>query len=357
LTLLVACTLVVASLLRSIEATIPEESPALVLYDIGNDQLQAVADAVGAAGGAGASLQTAPLVRARIIDVDGTPMAQHLPADGAGASRAARNDYKLSYRSGNIDNLTLVAGEWWQAGAADTAPLAIEDREAQRLNLELGDRLRFGIEGRAVDAEIVAIYSQKGLQTRFWFEGILADGALDPFIHRHVGAAFMNDADAEDAQRRIAKAAPNVVSVRTAALLTMARELLGQAASGLAVVAGVSLAASLLVLVSVMAAGRSRQVYDATVLSTLGARISVIRRSLRLEYLLLALLTSTFATLLGAAIALPLLQLRLKLPGADLLWLGALVALCVSLLAASLGASYLLRRLRLRPAVLLRGTP
>ena len=354
LTLLVACTLVVASLLRSIEATIPEESPALVLYDIGNDQLRSVADAVSAAG-ADARLQTAPLVRARIVEVNGKPMAEHLPADGLGASRAARNDYKLSYRAGNIDNLALVEGEWWQAGASDSTPLAVEDREAERLNLALGDRIRFGIQGRAVEAEIVAIYSQKGLQTRFWFEGILADGALEPFIHRHVGAAFMSDSAAEEAQRRIGRAAPNVVSVRTAALLVMARDLLGQAASGLAVVAGVSLAASLLVLVSVLAAGRSRQVYDATVLSTLGARMSVIRHSLRLEYLLLALLTSAFAILLGSAIALPLLHLRLKLPGVDLLWLGALTALGISLLAASLGARYLLRRLRLKPAALLRG--
>jgi len=58
--------------------------------------------------------------------------------------------------------------------------------------------------------------------------------------------------------------------------------------------------------------------------------------------------------LLGAAIALPLLQLRLKLPSADLVWLGALVAISVSCLALGLGAAYLLRRLRLRPAILLR---
>jgi putative ABC transport system permease protein len=164
----------------------------------------------------------------------------------------------------------------------------------------------------------------------------------------------MDPGAAVDAQRRIAAAAPNVITVRTERLLEIARGLLGQAASGLLVVAGVSLLASLLVLISVMAAGRSRQVYDATVLCTLGARMSVIRRSLRLEYLLLAMITSSFAVLLGSAIALPLLQLRLKLPAADLAWLGAVTALGVSMLALGLGAHYLLRRLRPRPAVLLR---
>jgi len=111
----------------------------------------------------------------------------------------------------------------------------------------------------------------------------------------------------------------------------------------------------LLVLVSVMAAGRSRQVYHATVLHSLGTRMDVIRRSLHLEYLLLALVTSTFAVLLGAAIAMPLLELRLKLPTNDLLWLGLATAAGVSGLSLHLGARYLIRRLRVQPATLLRG--
>ena len=119
-------------------------------------------------------------------------------------------------------------------------------------------------------------------------------------------------------------------------------------------VAAISLFASLLVLGSVIAAGRSRQVYTATVLNTLGVRLSEIRKSLQLEYLLLAVVTASFALLLGSAIALPLLEIRMKLPSVDLIWVGALTAGFVSVLALGLGAQYLLRRLRLKPALLLR---
>ena len=203
--------------------------------------------------------------------------------------------------------------------------------------------------------QIDAIFSQKGMQTRFWFEGIVSDGALDGLISRHVGAAYMGNDEAIEAQRRIGKVAPNVVTVRTASLLASARDILGKAAGGLAVIAGISLLASLLVLVSVMAAGRSRQVYDATVLHALGTRMSVIRRSLHLEYVLLAVITSTLAVLLGAMIAMPLLSLRLKLPIDNLLWSGVAIAVTVSALSLNLGARYLLSRLRVSPAVLLRG--
>ena len=54
-------------------------------------------------------------------------------------------------------------------------------------------------------------------------------------------------------------------------------------------------------------------------------------------------------------IAMPLLSLRLKLPVDNLLWSGVAIAVTVSALSLNLGARYLLRRLRVRPAELLRG--
>jgi putative ABC transport system permease protein len=355
LTLLVACTLVVAALLRAINTTIPAEAPALVLYDILDNQAGAVAEIARKIAPEG-RLELAPLVRSRIIAVNGRPMIERDDTEqGRMADLVARADYKLSYRGNNIDDLTLVAGDWWSEPVDGLPRIAMEDREVGRIGLALGDVITLSRAGRDFEAELVAIYSQKGLQTRFWFEGILSDGALDGMISRQVGAAYMDDQVAIDVQKRIASIAPNVISVRTADLLATARGILGKAASGLAVVAAVSLGASLLVLISVMAAGRTRQIYDATVLHTLGARLALIRRGLQLEYLLLAVVTSTFAVLLGAAIALPFLYYKLKLPGQDLLWLGALVALGVSSLSLALGARYLLHRLRVNPVTLLRG--
>ncbi len=355
-TLLVACTLVVAALLRALNTTIPEETPALVLYDVLENQAEAVERAVTTAD-AGARIELAPLVRARFSAVNGAPLTDRADTEQARMTDlAARADYKLSYRGNNIDNVTLVAGDWWQEPVARERPLmAMEDREAGRIGVTVGDVLTISAAGRNFDAEIVAIYSQKGLQTRFWFEGILSDGALDGMIARQVGAAFLDDGAAIDAQRSIARVAPNVISIRTADLLETARGILGKAASGLAVIAAISLGASLLVLITVLAAGRTRQIYDATVLHALGARFALIRQGLRLEYLLLAAVASLFSILLGAAIALPLLRYRLKLPSEDLLWLGAGVAFAVSGISLALGARYLLHRLRLNPVILLRG--
>jgi putative ABC transport system permease protein len=355
LTLLVACTLVVASLLRSVNQTIPEESPALVLYDVLNNQVAGVVNAIEQLPG-DARTEIAPLVRARITQLNGRKLAYIENLQDAQRRDSSQDRYKLSYLAENIDGVSVVEGAWWSEPVSGLPKVGLEDREARKLGLQVGDVVTFAAQDRSLDAEVVAIYSQKGVQTRFWFEGILSDGALDGLIHRHVGAVYIDDAEAISAQNIIADIAPNAITVRTASLLQAARQILGKAGAGLAVVAGVSLLASLLVLISVMAAGRNRQIYDATILHSMGVRLASIKRSLQLEYLLLALISSVFAIMLGAAIALPLLQLRLKLPSVDLVWLGALVAISVSTLALGIGASYILKRLRLRPAVLLRSS-
>ena len=355
LTLLVACTLIVFALVRTLNSTIPQESPGLVLYDVLSDQVDVLVDTLESLPGV-QRVELAPLVRGRIEALNGRLLSEVKQLNENQRRDSTQERYKLSYLSNNIDGVTLVAGQWWSDPVSDLPKLAFEDREAQKLGLQVGDRVTFALQDNSFDAEIAAIYSQRGIQTRFWFEGILSKGALDPFINRYVGAVYIDEEQVIAAQNRIANIAPNVITVATASLLQVANQILSKAASGLAVVASVSLVASLLVLISVMAAGRSQQVYDATILHSLGVRMATIKRALQLEYMLLALISSGFAVILGSAIALPLLELRLKLAATDLIWLGALVAITVSGLALGAGAAYLLHRLRLKPAVLLRGS-
>ena len=271
----------------------------------------------------------------------------------------ARDEHKLSYLSGNIDSVKMVEGDWWPQEESSSSPnsqvyIVMEDREAQQMNLKPGDQLSFSAAGQSVDGILTGIYSQKGMQTRFWFEAILSDGALDPLINRYVGTIYMRDDEAIKAQQALAKLAPNIISVRTANIVDSARELLGKASSGLAVIALISLITSLLVLASVMAAGRRQQIYDASVLHALGTRISVIKGAIRREYSLLALITALFAMCLGTAIALLLLEFRLKLESTDLVWLGLLTAIGASSLVFVIGAKYLFRHLKVSPSILLR---
>ena len=350
LTVLVASTVVVVALLRTIEQTIPARAPALVFYDVSATQVDSLRAIVSEAR-TFAQLDLVPLVLGRMSHVNGQSL--RLSADSVRALES-RDEHKLTHRLGNIDQVTVRRGHWWPDDYTGPPLVAFEDREADQIGLEVGDRLRFRIMNETLEVELAAIYSQRGLGTHFWFEGVFSDGVLDAFVTRYVGTAYLEPEEAVDLEASVAREMPNVIVVRTERILREARAMLGRAAAGLGVVATVALLASLFVLASVFASSRARQLYDATVLHVLGARIRVIRASLSLEYVLAAVLTSAFAVGLGSAIAAALLSWRIKIDGDGAWGAGVLVAILVSAVSLGLGARDLLRRLRLVPAALLR---
>lgn len=350
LTLLVACTLVVMTLLRTVNDTVPAQAPALVFYDVQTGQIPLLRETLQTSPGL-QDVKTAPLVLGRLVAVNGQALRESGDTE---RDRESRDEHKLSDRSGNFDDVVIDRGAWWPADHRGEPLVAMEDREADELGLQVGDRLRFEIMGQPVEAQLSAIYTQRRLQSRLWLEAIFSDGVLDPFITRHVGAAWMPADQTLAAQDRLAAAAPNIATARTESLLRETRALMGRASGGLGVVAGVCLAASLLVLASVVAASRSRQLYDATVMHALGARHSLLRGVLVWEYVLLASVTAAFALLAGSALATGLLRWRLDMSPAGLYWSGGLTAVLVSGLSMGLGARYLLSQMRLSPAMLLR---
>ncbi|WP_227664031.1 FtsX-like permease family protein [Marinobacter salarius] len=355
LTLVVACTLMVTTLLRALETTIPAESPALILYEVFPDQMEPLRSGLESLDPSSRT-ELLPLVRARMATINEEPIADALADDPRARREAMGDEYKLTYLAGNPEGLELVQGNWWSTPAPEGEPayMAMEDREANALGLTVGDRIEFTAQDQPIVVEIRAIYRQKGLQTRFWFEGVLQQGALDGLISLYVGAVYQSDPAAKESQQWLAGNIPNVITLRTADWLETAGALLNKAAAGLAAVASVSLLASLLVLSSVVSVSRRRQLYEANLLHCLGARHQAIRNSMLLETGLLTFLATVFATALGSLIALPVADLALKLPAGDLWWIGALVAGVVSALALLGGLLPTLRAMRLNPAVLLR---
>ena len=351
LTLLVAATLVVHALLRTIDDTVPQNAPTLAFYDIQQDQRAGLAALIATAPGL-TRLDLAPLVLGRV-----TAVGDESLRDSADSGRRieARDEHKLSTRAGNLDDVVVTRGQWWPDDYRGPPLVAMEDREADQLGLKVGDILHFDIAGNRVTAQLAAIYAQQRMQARFWLEAIFSDGALDPYLSRYIGAAWLDPDATIPTQNRIAAQMPNVVTVRTAQLLDEARAILARAATALTAVGAITLLASLLVLISVVTASRVRQVYLATVLHTLGARVRSIEHALTLEYLLLAVVTSLFASAAGGVLAHLLLTYRLELSTDNIAWSGALVATVTSVAALGLAARWLLAQLRRSPASLLRG--
>jgi len=210
--------------------------------------------------------------------------------------------------------------------------------------------------GQTVDAKLAAIYSQARFETSFWLEAVFSKGVLEPFISRHIGSVFLAEGQDITAQSAIGERFPSVVTIRTAKVLAASRSILNSAGLALMLIAAVSLGASILVMASVVAVNRQRQVYEASVLHAIGTRMSVVLKSVGLEYLLLAVVLSVFAMITGGSLAYLLMHFWLKIDSTGSLWVGIVVAVAASVLCLFAGAMWLMRTLAATPAILLKSS-
>lgn len=358
-TLLVAAAVVIVSMLSLLGNTVPERAPALAFYDIQDYEVADFRETVGKTEAID-NVETVPLVLGRLTSVNGVALASR--GDAAQALEA-NDEHKLGYRVAAIDNVRATSGSWWSDDYSGPPQVAMEDREAGQIGVEVGDTLVFSILGEEVTAELAVVYAQGNFETRFWFEALFSPGVLDPFITRHVGVAWLTDeqeqttADGADiaAANAIADSFPTVVTIRTARGLATARRILGAAALAVALVAATSLAASLLVLASVVAANRRRQLQEAAILHAIGTRHGALMRALGIEYSLLGVVLSVFATLVGGVLGFLVAVYWLELPvGIPALLTGPTVAFGIAAVCLGAGALWVARSLSASPARLLR---
>lgn len=364
-TLLVAATIVIVAMLRLLDSTVPARAPSLAFYDIQKPDIEAFKNTVMNAPGV-TDVQTVPLVLGRLNQVNGERLAIR---DDASEALEANDEHKLSYRAERVDNIRASSGKLWPRDYQGPPLVAMEDREAGQIGVKVGDTLTFAIMGETLEAELVAIYAQGNFETRFWFEALFSPGVLDDFITRYVGIAFQEDtaANAQPANHKtgppidiaaanaISNEFPAVVTIRTSRGLAAAKRVLNAAALAVSLVALTSLFASLLVLASVVAANRQRQLQEAAILHAIGSRHRSLMQTLGIEYLLLGAVVAVFSSIVGGVLGTLVAAFWLELPVGVITWLsGTAVAVAIAGLCLSAGAIWVARSLSVSPATLLR---
>jgi len=350
LTLLVASTLVIAATIQTLSSTVPERAPSLVFYDLQKDQIDSFTTLAQSLDGY-QEIVTTPLVLGRLTSVNGETLSESSLAQRA---LEANDEHKLSYRTAGVDNTRVDRGTWWPTDYSGDTLVAMEDREADQLGLQVGDTLVFTILGESVTASLSAIYTQARFETSFWLEAVFTDGVLDPFITRNIGSIRLEEGTDIAAQRALAADFSNVVILRTAKILAAARSILTSVSLGVLDIAIISLAASILVMASAVAVSRQQQIYEASVMHALGTRMKLIMQSVVFEYAMLAMVLTVFATAVGSTIAWFLFTYWLKLPGDGVWYMAWLMAALASSICLAGGALWLLKSLSVTPAILLK---
>jgi putative ABC transport system permease protein len=286
-----------------------ELAPDLVLVDIQRGQLPAVREMLQAYVRREPTLL--PLLRGRLVEVEGarTTLRTAEEIREAGLGR----EFGLTYRDALADNERLTDGTFW-SGRLDEDPavieVSIEENVREEQPIGVGDRLRFDIGGRLVDARVTSVRKVAWDDTQnggFFF--VFRPG---PTIERapHSVVGFLQLAGAPGArasvsaalQRAVVAGFPNVSVIDVGAVLVSVREIVDAVTLAITIVGGVTVGAGLLILVGAVAMTKFQRIYDAAIYRTLGASSQRLIAMVAIEYGMLG----SLAGALGAVGALGL---------------------------------------------------
>ena len=350
-TVLVAIALIQGNLMDQVRRQMPDRAPAFFFIDILPHQAERFDAAVDGSGGATRTTRM-PMVRARIVKLNGVPAAE--AAVHPDARWATRSERGLTYAAAMPEGSRLVAGDWWPADYRGPPQVSFDAELAQGMGLAVGDTITFNVLGREITARIANLRRVQWRTVGMNFTVIFAPGTLESAPHSHIAAVYAKPEAEMRLLAAVNNALPNVSGVRVRDALESAAGILETIGVALRSTATVTLLAGLLVLAGAIAAGHRRRVYDAVVLKVLGATRGRVLRAFLLEYGLLGLVTAAIAAVLGTIVAWAVLTLAMRspwtlLPGTAIGT--ALLCLAVMLLFGFVGTW---RAMRQKPAALLR---
>lgn len=283
------------------------DRPNLVLFDIQTDQRDGVRALLADRGLP--VLQETPIVPARVHALKGRTVDEILTTPGAHNYErwALRREYRHTYRDTVVATETVVAGRWFggtagaeAAGAAESAEISMEEDIAADLDLALGDRVTWDVQGVLVETRVTSLRRVNWARFEPNFFVVFAPGVLEHAPQMTVMLSRAEDVTARAAfQGELVRRFPNVAAVDLTLFQGTLDLVFRRVALAIRFMALFSVAAGVLILVGALATSRLQRLREVVLLRTLGARTAQIRAVLFTEYAALGAL----AGLAGAMLA------------------------------------------------------
>jgi putative ABC transport system permease protein len=251
----------------------------------------------------GAELESAPMLRGRIVELNGEPVEEaKVPAE---AQWVLNSDRGLSYSDKVPPGSTVTAGEWWGPDYAGEPLVSFEAEMADRLGLKLGDTVTVNALGRNITARISNLREVKWESLAINFFMVFSPNTLQSAPHALLVTIALPPGtplgEEVSAMRDMGRAYPAVTAIRVRDVLDSFNAMFAKVMLAVRVAGSVTLLAGALVLAGALATAQRRRILEAVILKTLGATRRRILTSHFLEYALLAGATALFAVMLGSA--------------------------------------------------------
>ncbi|MBV9548310.1 MAG: ABC transporter permease [Alphaproteobacteria bacterium] len=300
LTLLATVTLLGKAVEAQVQNEIPATAPSFFFVDIQKSDAAAF-DAVIHSFSSASLYQRTPMIRGRIVAVNGVPSRDLRVAPDA--RWAFNGDRGITYAATPPPDTEVTAGKWWPADYDGPTQISLDQAVAQGAGLKLGDTMRLNVLGREIEGRITSLRQVNFRNLRQNFVLVLSPGVIDKAPHAFLATVRVEPKQENAMYMAVTDRFPSVSTVRVRDAIAQLDEYLQKLSEGISIASLLTIVAGLLVLAGAITAGTRARVYDATILKVQGAgrpRIALVHA---MEFGLLGLITAALALVAGTVAA------------------------------------------------------
>lgn len=236
-----------------------------------------------------------PVIRGRLTEINGETLISREQADDGVEGRVGiSRELNLTWRDSLPPNNELLKGEFNQA--ADE--VSVESGVAERLGLNIGDRLTYIIDNQRLTVKVSNIRAVhwETLQPNFFM--IFSQEALAPFAYTSIASVYLDETQ-KSLVLELIRTFPTVSIIDVGAMVEQLREIIEQVSLSLTLVLVLVLLASSLVMIAQTEAGMASRQRELAVLRTFGGSGWLLRMATGLEFALLGAIAGLLAVIVA----------------------------------------------------------
>ena len=341
------------AILQQLIADRGENASNMIFFDIQPPQLDGVLEIVKRNNMP--LLESAPIISMRISEVNGTPVRSLFRRGPRGnnngpESWTLRREYRSTFRGHLTDTEELVAGNFISEASMSDEPIPVSISQGllEAMELGLGDRLVFDIQGLLLEVEIASVRKVDWNQMRANFFFVFPKGVLEEAPRMYILATRTPDARVTaQVQSDLIKKYPNVSSIDLRLILTTVDEILTKITWVVQFMALFTILAGLLVMAGAIITSRYQRMRESVLLRILGADSKTVARILIIEFASVGLLASIIGGLISVAVTWALMEFLFQLPllvAWDVVFAGMLVMMALTTLTGLLNSRGITRQ-------------
>ena len=292
------------AIVRDLNVTGSSKIPNVFLVDVSTDELPGVRKLLAAQPAVQGKLESIPIVAARILSINGVPtdqlQIQHYP-------RRMLRSTSVTWADTLPVGEKVVAGHWWSQDSA-AHQLAVSERAAKLLHLQLGSQIGFETGDRKIVATVVAFYRSDGQHVYARSQFIMPSRVLAGQSVVWYGAFHADPARVGDIERSLFAAYPTVTVINVADVLEIVRKVVDQIALIIRFLAAFAMLSGGIILASSVTATRFQRVREVAILKSLGALRKQIVSMLSIEFFMLGAIAGAAGVVFALALSAILLH-------------------------------------------------